>query len=93
MGVGVGLGGINITFAPQVVVQGGGDAASQLEQAMGDIEDQFEVWFERFMARNRGGWRMATYNGWTWDDYDPVQGGTRRYLGRYRLCRPTATAR
>ena len=52
-GVGVGLGGINITFAPQVVVQGGGDAASQLEQAMGDIEDQFEVWFERFMARNR----------------------------------------
>ena len=52
-GVGVGLGGINITFAPQVVVQGGGDAASQVEQAMGDIEDQFEVWFERFMARNR----------------------------------------
>ena len=52
-GVGVGLGGINITFAPQVVVQGGGDAASQVEQAMGDIEDQFEVWFERFMARQR----------------------------------------
>ena len=52
-GVGVGLGGINITFAPSIVVQGGGDAVTQIEQAMDDIEGQFEMWFERFMARQR----------------------------------------
>jgi TP901 family phage tail tape measure protein len=43
-------GGENITFAPQITIQGNADA-SVMEQAVADMRSQFEAWYEQMQRR------------------------------------------